>query len=75
MLWNGNECGKNRGDDNLKATIPNTNYDRSKTAGEYGILNYLGSKITNDARRTREINFMAKAAFNKKKTFYPRNWT
>jgi len=75
MLWNGNECGKDRGDDNLKVTIPNTDCDRSKTAGECAILNYLGSKITNDARPTRGINFMAKAAFNKKKTFYPTNWT
>jgi len=31
-------------------------------------MNYLGSKITNDARRTREIksrHFVAKSAFNK----------
>jgi hypothetical protein len=32
-------------------------------------LNYLGSKITNDARRTREIksrDFVAKATFHKR---------
>ena len=35
-------------------------------------MNYLGSKITNDARRTREIksrHFVAKSAFNK--IFFP----
>jgi hypothetical protein len=30
MLWNGNESGKNYGNENLKATITNKNYDRSK---------------------------------------------
>jgi hypothetical protein len=36
-------------------------------------FNYLGSRITNDARCTRQIKSriaMAKAAFNKKKTFH-----
>jgi len=38
----------------------------------------LGKELTNDGRCTREIKFriaMAKAAFNKKKTFLPANWT
>jgi len=39
MLWNGNECGgKNWVNENLKATIPSTDYDRSKTAGKCGIF-------------------------------------
>jgi hypothetical protein len=29
---------KNKGNENLKATIPNENYDRSKTIGECGIF-------------------------------------
>jgi hypothetical protein len=36
-------------------------------------FNYLGSMITDDARRTREIKAriaMVKAAFNKKKTLF-----
>jgi hypothetical protein len=39
-------------------------------------FNYLGSMVTNNARCTREIksrNAMAKAEFNKKKLFSPRN--
>jgi hypothetical protein len=28
MLWKGNECGKNRGDENGKAAIPSTNNSR-----------------------------------------------
>jgi hypothetical protein len=31
MLWKGNECGKNSGDANGKAAIPNTGYDRIKS--------------------------------------------
>jgi hypothetical protein len=33
---------KIEGDENLKATIPNTDYDRSKTAGECGIFQIFG---------------------------------
>jgi len=38
MLWKGNECNKSLGDENLKATIPSTDYDRSKRAGECGVF-------------------------------------
>jgi len=34
--------GKNYGDENMKATISNTNYDRSKTLGECGIFQKFG---------------------------------
>jgi len=37
MLWNGNECGKHKGNDKLKATIRSTKYDRSKTFEKCGI--------------------------------------
>jgi hypothetical protein len=53
--------------ENLKATIPNKNYDRSNKLENVQYFNYLGSMITNDARCTREIEYriaMAKAAFN-----------
>jgi len=42
MLWNGNECGKNKGNENLKARNPNTNYDTSKNTGEFGIFQLFG---------------------------------
>jgi hypothetical protein len=42
MLWNDNECGKNSGNENIKETIHNTDYDRSKTTGECGILQLFG---------------------------------
>jgi len=29
MLWNGNECGKNKSNENFKITIPSKNYNRS----------------------------------------------
>jgi hypothetical protein len=32
----------NDGNENLKATIPNENYDRSKTIGECGIFQLFG---------------------------------
>jgi hypothetical protein len=37
MLWNGNGSVKHKGNDNLKANIPSTEYDRSKTTRKYGI--------------------------------------
>jgi len=37
MLWNENGTEKHKGIDNLKATIPSTEYDRSKTTGKCGI--------------------------------------
>jgi hypothetical protein len=30
MLWNGNECGKNKSNENFKTTIPSNNYDSPK---------------------------------------------
>jgi hypothetical protein len=33
---------KNKGTDNLKASIPVTDYDRSETAGECGIFQLFG---------------------------------
>jgi hypothetical protein len=42
MLWNGNECGKNQGDENLKTAMPNTDCGRSKTAGEFGVFQQCG---------------------------------
>jgi hypothetical protein len=38
LLWNGNECGKKLGDENIKETIPNRDYGRSKSARECKIL-------------------------------------
>jgi hypothetical protein len=55
MLWKGNVCGKKSGNENLKATIPNTDYDTSETTRECGDFSYLGSLKINDARYTREI--------------------
>jgi hypothetical protein len=42
MIWNGNECGKNEANENLKATISDTDYDISKTTAEYGIFQLFG---------------------------------
>jgi hypothetical protein len=38
MLWNGNECGKNRSIENFRTTIASKNYDRPKTTRECGIF-------------------------------------
>ena len=37
-LWNGNECGKNKSNENFKTTIPSKNYGRPKTTRECGIF-------------------------------------
>jgi hypothetical protein len=63
--------GVGNSNDNLEKTTHNTD-DISKTAGERGCSNYLGSITTNDARCTREIKIgiaTVKAAFNKKDLF------
>jgi hypothetical protein len=34
MLWHGNECGKNKSNENFKATNLSHNKDRPKTTGD-----------------------------------------
>ena len=65
----GMECGKNQGNENLKATIPKT-HDRSKQLENVKYLNNLGIMVQHDATYAHEIKFrtaMSKAAFNNKK--------
>jgi hypothetical protein len=38
ILWYGNECGKNKSNENFKTTITSKNYDRPKTTRECGIF-------------------------------------
>jgi hypothetical protein len=38
LLRHGNECGKNKRNENFKTTIPTNNYDRRKTTGECGMI-------------------------------------
>jgi hypothetical protein len=50
---------------------PSPDYDRSRKPKTVEYVSYLGSMITNDARRTPEIKSriaMVKAAVNKKKS-------
>jgi hypothetical protein len=73
MLWNVNECGKNKCNENFKTTIASKNYHRPKTTGECGIFKYFVSILTNDGRCACEMKCgiaMAKAAFNKKRTLF-----
>jgi len=41
MKWTGNECEINEGNENLKVTISDTDYDISKTTAEYEIFQLL----------------------------------
>jgi predicted DNA binding CopG/RHH family protein len=73
MLWNGNECGKNQGKENLKGTTSSGDYDRSEQVKNVQYLNKFNSIITNDASCTREIKLriaMGKAAFVRKKILF-----
>ena len=73
ILWNGNECGNNKSNENFKTTIPSENYDRTKTTENVESFKYLGSILTNDGRCTCEIKCrtaMAKVAFNKKRALF-----
>ena len=71
MLRIGNECRKNKSNENFKTTIPTKNYGRLIENVES--FKYLGNMLTNDGRCTCEIKCgtsMAKAAFNKKKALF-----
>jgi len=57
---------------------PVTNMIDQKQLENVECFKYLGSILTNDGRCTSEIKSriaMAKAAFSKKKTLLPANWT
>jgi hypothetical protein len=45
MLWNGYECGKNYGNENIKATVPSPDYDRLKKPKTVEYFNYLPRMI------------------------------
>jgi hypothetical protein len=71
--WHGNECGKNKSNENFKTTIPRNNCERPKATGNVVCFKYFGSILTNDGRCTFEIKSridMAKAVFNKKKAVF-----
>ena len=73
MLWNGNEFGKNKSNENFKTAITSKNYDRSKQLENMESFIYLGSMLTNDGRCICEIKSriaMANAAFNKKRALF-----
>ena len=57
MLWNGNECGKNKSNENFKTTIPTKNYHRPKKLENVESYKYLGNILTNDRRCTCEIKW------------------
>lgn len=57
-VWNGNECEKNRGGENLKAIIVSTDYIIPKKLENAKYFDYLGRIIENDRRYTREIKSM-----------------
>jgi len=73
MLWNGNECGKNCGNENIKADIR-----KNKEEEENLVCFILECRmITNGAKCTGEIAFriaVAKAAINRRRLFSPANW-
>jgi hypothetical protein len=73
---NGNGCGENQGFENLKATIPNEDYDRSKQPENVKYFNYFGS-ITNEAKCTCEIKSriaIAQANSTRRRLVLPADW-
>jgi hypothetical protein len=38
MLWHGNECGKNKSNENFETAVPSNNYDRPKTTPKCGMF-------------------------------------
>jgi hypothetical protein len=43
ILWNGNEWGKNKSNENFKTTIPSKNYDRPRKVENVESFKYLVS--------------------------------
>jgi len=77
MLWNGNDCGINKSNENFKTTIPSKNYNRPKKLENVEIFKYLDSILTNDGRSRFEIKCsiaMAETAFNKKRALFTSTW-
>jgi hypothetical protein len=73
MLWNGNECGKNKVMRISKQPLPVKIMIDQKQLENVESFKYLGSILTNDERCTCEIKCriaMAEAAFNKKMTLF-----
>jgi hypothetical protein len=73
MLWNGNECGKTKCNENFKTTIPVKIMIDQKQLLNVESFKYLSSILTNDGRCTCEIKCrtaMAKAAVNKKRALF-----
>jgi len=73
MLWNGNECGKNKLMRISRQRFPVKSIIDQKQLENVESFKYLGSILTNDGRCTCEIKCriaMAKTAFNKKRTLF-----
>jgi len=79
VLWDGNECGRKKGNENLKTTVGSTDCGRSKTVQNVEYFNCLGNMVTNGARRgpTREIKRRIATAKDstRRRLFLPENWT
>ena len=79
MLWNGNECGKKTVIRISRQPFPVKIMIDQKQLENVECFKYLGSMLTNDGRRTCEIQSriaMAKAAFNEKRAlFLLAHWT
>jgi len=75
LLWHGNECGKNKSNEDFKTAILVTIMIDQKQLENVECFKYLCSMLANDGRCMCEIKSriaMAKAAFNKKKTLFAR---
>ena len=73
MLWNGNECGKNKVMRISRKPSPVKIMINQKQLENVESFKYVGSILTNDERCTCEMKCriaMAKAAFNKKRTLF-----
>jgi hypothetical protein len=75
------ECRQNKSNENIKTTRQPSTVTimiGRKQLENVECFKYLGSILTNDVRRTREIKSriaMTKAAFKKKKNLLPANLT
>jgi len=78
MLWNGNECGKNKIMRISRQPFPVKIMIDQKQLENVESFKYLGTILTNDGRCTCETKCriaMAKAAFKRRRLFLLAHWT
>ena len=79
MLWHGNECGKNKSNENFKITVPSNNYDKTKkNCKMWNVLNIWVAyeQMMEDVRvKLNPVFPWQKLRLTRRRLSLPANWT